>query len=102
MTRPLLSVRSTRRRYRETAAPSRLGFSMADNIARACAKCRFAQAQRPNPPDIIGVLLCRWGPRHLTQIPTPQGIINASNFPIVAPDDWCYQFMGLPGDDIPV
>jgi hypothetical protein len=68
---------------------------MAKEQPRACARCRFVEAQRPQPPSIVGVLICRWGPRHLTQLPTPQGIINASNFPIVSPDDWCHQFKEL-------
>jgi len=89
--RPTLSVPQVRRSYRAAAA-SKVSKIMVSKQPRACIRCRFMDIQKATPPQIFDMLICRWGPRHLTQLPTPQGIINASNFPVVAEDDWCYQF----------
>lgn len=57
-----------------------------------CFTCRYAAKIRMGPGDIMGQVVCKFGPKHLTSLPQPQGIMGLSGSPAVRPDEWCYQW----------
>jgi len=58
----------------------------------ACKNCRFHVEQRTSPDAITKSLVCRYGPPAMSMIPTNAGLVVNSQFPLVQPDFWCYQF----------
>lgn len=63
---------------------------------RACAKCRFAEREHMQG-QIQRVLVCHFGPPTMSMyaMSSPQGgqaVHGSTQFPIVHPANWCYQF----------
>lgn len=59
--------------------------------SKVCATCRYAVKLRMSPQDIMGQVVCKLGPKHLTSLPQPGGTIGIAGNTAVRPDDWCFQ-----------
>lgn len=70
--------------------------SLAGEIARQCSTCRFSKEEAPNPHTLQRVRRCFRFPPHVTSLPTPQGIAQATAFPQVTDAQHCYEWQGEP------
>lgn len=69
--------------------------------AKVCATCRYAAKMRSGPADIMGQVICLWGPKHLTSLPGPGGVVGFSGHPAVRPDETCFQWQAPDATDAP-
>lgn len=57
-----------------------------------CATCRYSIVQQLPPPNIGKVRVCRRFPPTVVSTPAQNGINLMSPFPIVADENWCFEY----------
>lgn len=62
-------------------------------VGASCALCRYSMLQRSPPPALQSVLSCRRFPPTTTAIPTAQGLMMQTQFPIVNESMYCAEYV---------
>jgi hypothetical protein len=60
-------------------------------VVMRCADCHFA-LQEQLPQQVVRVLVCHHSPPSMSMTPTPRGIQATTVFPVLQPDQFCFQF----------
>ena len=70
--------------------------TLAGEIVRSCEACKFSMQAEMNPQTLQRVRRCFRFPPHITSLPSPQGVAQATAFPQVGDAQWCFEFAPKP------